>query len=95
MDKSESVSLALTPGHLPTLVSRNPDSQPAEAILSNEELPPDLLYRLVLAQRYDRHHCREMYHMLALLLLLRRGGEAALESWAIEMFGAEQPRKEL
>ena len=93
-DKSESVSLALTPGHLPTLVSQNPDSQPAEAILSNEELPPDLLHRLVLAQRYDRHHSREIYRSLALLLLLRRGGEAALESWASEMFSAQQSRKE-
>ena len=55
-----------------------------------EELPPDLLRGLVLAQRYDRHHSREMYRSLALLLLLRRGGEAALEDWASEMFGAKQ-----
>jgi hypothetical protein len=49
---------------------------------------------LVLVQRYDRHHSREMYRSLALLLLLRRGGEAALESWASEMFGPKQLRRE-
>ncbi len=91
---SNSASLALVPGNLPTLVSQHPDDQPIEAIPLSEELPPDLLRGLVLAQRYDRHHSREMYRSLALLLLLRRGGEAALESWASEMFGAEKPRKE-
>ena len=60
----------------------------------NDEMPPDLLRGLVLAQRYDRHHSREMYRSLALLLLLRRGREAALESWAIEMFGTKHPHKE-
>ena len=94
VDKSKSASLALVPGHLPTLVSQHPDGQPVEAIQLIEELPSDLLRGLVLAQRYDRHHSREMYRALALLLLLRRGGEAALESWAIEMFGAKQPRRE-
>ena len=92
--KSKSDSLVLVPGHQPTLVSQHPDGQPVEAIPLNEELPPDLLRGLVLAQRYDRHHSREMYRALALLLLLRRGGQAALESWAIEMFGAKQPRRE-
>jgi hypothetical protein len=76
------------------LVSQYPDDQPVEAIPLIEELPPNLLRGLVLAQRYDRHHSREMYSSLALLLLLRRGGEAALESWAIGMFGAEHPGKE-
>ena len=76
------------------MVSQDPDGQPVEGISLNEELPPDLLRGLVLAQRYDRHHSREMHRSLALLLLLRRGGEAALESWASEMFGAEQPRRE-
>jgi hypothetical protein len=89
VDKSKSNSLALVPGSLPTLVSQHPDDQPVEAIPLIEELPPDLLRGLVLAQRYDRHHSREMYRSLALLLLLRRGGEAALESWASEMFGAK------
>ena len=94
VDKIKSASLALVPGPLPTLVSQHPEGQPVEVIPLNEELPPDLLRGLVLVQRYDRHHSREMYRSLALLLLLRRGGEAALESWAIEMFGVEHPRKE-
>ena len=94
VNKSKSASWALVPGHLPTLVSQDPDGQPVEGISLNEELPPDLLRGLLLAQRYDRHHSREMYRSLALLLLLRRGGETALESWAIEMFGAEQSRRE-
>lgn len=93
--KSKPESLALVTGRLPTLVSQHPDGQPVEAMLLNEELPPDLLRGLVLAQRYDRHHSREMYRCLALLLLMRHGGEAALESWASEMFGAEPPRREI
>jgi hypothetical protein len=91
--KSDSASLALVPGRLPTLVSQHPDGQPIEAIQLNAELPPDLLRGLVLAQRYDRHHSREMYRSLALLLLLRRGGEAALEDWASEMLGSGKTHK--
>ena len=94
VSKSKSASLALVPGPQPTLLIQHTDGQPVEAISLSEELPPDLLRGLVLAQRYDRHHSREMHRSLALLLLLRRGGEAALESWASEMFGAEQPRRE-
>ena len=93
VSKSKSASWALVPGRLPTLVSQQSD-QPVDAIPSNEELDPDLMRGLLLAQRYDRHHSREMYRSLALLLLLRRGGEAALESWASEMLGGEQPRSE-
>jgi hypothetical protein len=63
---SKSASLALVPGRLPTLVSQQPDVQPLEAIQLNEELPPDLLRGLVLAQRYDHHHSREMYRALGL-----------------------------
>jgi hypothetical protein len=92
--KSKSASLALVPGRLPTLVSQDPDGQPVEGIPLNEVLPPDLLHGLVLVQRYDRHHAREMYRALAMVLLLRRGGEPALEDWASEMVGAEHPRKE-
>ena len=92
--KSKSDSLALVPGRQPTLVSQHADGQPVDAIPLIEELPPDLFRELALAQRYDRPHLREMYRSLALLLLMRRGGEAALEDWASEMFGAKQPRKE-
>jgi hypothetical protein len=94
LGERKSISLALVPGHQPTLVCQDPIDQPSESIPLAEELPSDLFRRLALAQRYDRHFSREMYRSLALLLLMRRGGEAALESWASEMFGAEQPRKE-
>jgi hypothetical protein len=92
--KNKSDSLVLVPGRQPTLVSQHADGQPVEAFPLIEELPPDLFRELALAQRYDRHHSREMYRSLALLLLLRRGGEAALESWASEMFGPKQLRRE-
>ena len=92
--KSNAATLALVPGYLPTLVSSHPDSHPVEAIPLNEELPPDLLRGLVLAQRYDRHHSREMYRSLALLLLLRRGGEDGLEDWASELLSDRKTHKE-
>jgi hypothetical protein len=92
--KSEPESLDLVPGVQPTLVQQDPHGQPTGATPVIQELPRDLLRDLVLVQRYDRHHSRELYRALGLLLLLRRGGEAALEDWAIEMFGAKQPRKE-
>ena len=84
---------ALVPGPQPTLVCQNPDGPPSDGISLMEELPPDLLRDLVLVQRYERPHCRELHRSLALLLLLRRGGEAAIESWATEMLGG-QPRQE-
>ena len=83
-------SLALVPGHQPTLVRQDPDVQPSGATPLNQELPADLLHDLVLVQRYDRHHSRELYRALGLLLLLRRGGEPALEDWASEMLGIEK-----
>jgi hypothetical protein len=92
--KSNPESLALVPGHQPTLVRQDPDSQQSGATSIVQELPPDLLRDLVLVQRYDRHHSRELYRTLGLLLLLRRGGEAALEDWASEMLGSGKTRKE-
>jgi hypothetical protein len=89
--KSESLSVSLVPGNQPTLVYQGS----SEASLSSEELPADLLQGLVLVQRYDRHYSREMYRTLALLLLLRRGGDAALESWATEMLGGLQQREKV
>ena len=80
--------LSLMPGKQPTLVLTGGHGQLSRAETPLTELPPDLLGQLVLAQRYDRHYAREMYRVLALLLLLRRGGETALEVWATEMLGA-------
>jgi hypothetical protein len=94
VSKSKPASLALVPGPQPTLVCQDPNGQPSEATPLLEELPSELFRDLVLVQRYDRHHSREMYRALSLLLLLRRGGEAALESWASEMLGGGQPRQE-
>jgi hypothetical protein len=59
-----------------------------------EALPANLLHDLLLVQRYDRYLSREMHRALALLLLSRRGGEAALEGWAMEMLGTGHPRRE-
>ena len=94
LGKSKSESLALVPGQQPTLVRQDPDGQPSGATPMMHELPPDLLRDLVLVQRYDRHHSRELYRTLGLLLLLRRGGEPALEDWASEMLGSGKTHKE-
>ncbi len=86
-NRSSGDLLSLVPGKQPTLILSDTEAQEsqAESVL---ELPSDLLHQLVLAQRYDRHNAREMYRALALLLLLRRRGEAGLEDWATEMLGA-------
>ena len=86
--------LSLVPGKQPTLLLTDDDGQLSKGEPQLAELPRDLLGQLVLAQRYDRHHAREMYRSLALLLLLRRGGEAALEAWAGEMLGASKSTRE-
>jgi hypothetical protein len=91
--RSGTLSLALVPGSQPILVSQDSNGPTSETASFGEQLPPDLLRELVLVQRYDRHHSREMFRALAVLLLLRRGGEAALESWASEMLGASPPRR--
>jgi hypothetical protein len=87
-ETSSSVSVLL-PGPKPTLVLSS-DLSGSSAEVTLEELPTDLLRQLVLAERYDAHYSREMYRALALLLLLRQGGETALEVWAAEMLGAQQ-----
>jgi hypothetical protein len=86
--------VALVPGPQPALVSQDSEGQQSEAAQYGEDLPPDLFRELVLVQRYDRHHSREMFRALSLLLLLRRGGEEALEDWAAEMVGSGRPRQE-
>lgn len=90
-NRIRSLPLSLMPGKQPTLVLPDSDDKQSEAPPLLAELPAELLGQLALAQRYDRHYAREMYRALALLLLLRRGGEAALESWAAEIAGAVRP----
>jgi len=77
---------SLIPGSQPTLVI------PSTGEISTKEnfqphLPRDLFQKLALLQRYDSHQSREMFRALAVLLLMRRGGESALESWAVEVLG--------
>jgi len=68
----------LREGHFPILVS-GPDLNEFEiAPELGSELSEDLFRGLALAQRYDAHHSREANQMAALLLLMRKGGEAAL-----------------
>jgi hypothetical protein len=45
----------------------------------DSDLPQDLFGQLALVSRYDAHFARDMYRMAGLLLLLRKGGKAALE----------------
>jgi hypothetical protein len=68
---------------LPTLVVE----QSSELGLRSEPLAQDMLHELALIQRYDRHFGKEMYRALALLLVLRRNGEAGLEDALASAFG--------
>jgi hypothetical protein len=53
-------------------------------------LPADLLRQLALAARYDAHFSKEMYRALALLLVLRNGGEAALDQCVGKILGVSR-----
>jgi len=92
--KSKPKLMALTPGPRPTLVQQDPDDQQPQDNFLLQELPQDLLRSLVLVQRYDRHQSRELYRALGLLLIMRRGGELALEDWATEILGNNKSRQE-
>jgi hypothetical protein len=69
---------------VPTLVLQ--DSSGA----STAHLPADLLRQLALAARYDAHFSKEMYRALALLLVLRNGGEAALDRCIGKILGVSR-----
>lgn len=73
----------LLDGHLPTLVV----DQSADPGLTPDPLDGDTLHELALVQRYDRHFAKEMYGALALLLVMRRSGEAGLEDALAKIFG--------
>ena len=88
-------SVSLVPDNLPTLILPDGDDQASEDDSALTELPAELLRQLVLAQRYDRHHSREMYRCLAVLFLLRRGGEELLESWASAMLRGESAQSRM
>jgi hypothetical protein len=76
----------LVDGGLPTLVVE----QSAEGGYLHEALEAVTLRELSLVQRYDRHFGREMFSALALLLVLRRKGEAGLEDALISAFGVRE-----
>jgi hypothetical protein len=57
---------------------------------SETHLPADLLRQLALAARYDAHFSKEMYRALALLLVLRNGGEAALDQCVSKILGVNR-----
>lgn len=69
---------------LPTLVVQD-FSGTSEAHLS-----PDLLRQLALVARYDAHFSKEMYRALGMLLILRSGGEAALEQCVGKILGVNR-----
>jgi hypothetical protein len=69
---------------LPTLVLQ--DSSAA----SEAHLPPDLLRQLALVTRYDAHFSKEMYRALSMLLILRSGGETALEQCVGKILGVNK-----
>lgn len=92
-DGGEEKGATLVPGEQPMLVLPSSNGGGEKSQLPFGELPPELLRQLVLAQRYDTHYGREMYRALAILLLLRRGGEQALEGWAAETLGGAASSK--
>ena len=77
---------SIASGDKPTLILGGSTGSPSEED-GGFIFPTNLFQQLALVQRYDRHQSREMYRALAMLLLMRRGGESALEGWAVEVLG--------
>ena len=69
---------------LPTLVFQESD------VAGETYLSADLLRQLALAARYDAHFSREMYRALAMLLMLRSGGEAGLDQCVGKILGVNR-----
>lgn len=66
---------------VPTLIFQDPSRT------SEPHLSTDLLRQLALVARYDAHFSKEMYRALGMLLILRSGGEAALEQCVGKVLG--------
>ncbi len=75
---------SLREAELPVLVWQNRD-------MISDAISPDLFRQLVLVERYDRHFSREMYRALAMLLILRSGGEAGLQQCIGRLLGLSAP----
>lgn len=69
---------------LPTLVFQESGG------ISEARMSADLLRKLALAARYDVQVSKEMYRALAMLLILRSGGDAALEQCVGKILGASR-----
>lgn len=78
----DTTNVRLVLGDAPMLVTNKtaPDSVPVG-------LRAEILHELSLVQRYDAHFAREMYKALGLLLILRTGGEVALQESLAKIFG--------
>lgn len=61
---------------------------------SEGNIPQDIFRQLLLAPRYDRHFSREAHHLLGLLIVMRDGGETALEMWIRSKLGLTKDQKE-
>jgi hypothetical protein len=76
----------LREGKLPTLISASNENELEIAQNVDADLSRDLLRELALAQRYDAHYAREANRMLGLLLVMHKGGMAALEKLIVDGF---------
>jgi hypothetical protein len=81
-DKPSRLITSLKEMELPTLVLQDSTGT------SGARISADLLGQLTLAARYDAQASKEMYRALGMLLILRSGGEAALEHCAGKILGA-------
>jgi hypothetical protein len=76
--------LVLKERELPTLVLEDSSGT------SETQLSTDLIRQLALVTRYDAHSSKEMFRALGMLLILRSGGEAALEQCVGKILGVNK-----
>jgi hypothetical protein len=74
----------LREGTLPTLVTESDMNEFEIAQKFDTDISEGLFRELALAQRYDSHYAREATRMFGLLLVMRRGGKAALEKLMVD-----------
>ena len=64
---------------MPTLFTQSNLNESEIAQEFGTDISEGLFRELALAQRYDSHYAREATRMFGLLLVMRKGGKAALE----------------
>jgi hypothetical protein len=74
----------LREGNLPSIVTASDLNEFEIAQKFGTDISEGLFRELALAQRYDSHHAREATRMFGLLLVMRKGGKAALEQLIID-----------